>query len=284
MEINKSLFIKELHQITEKSYFKQFSNEYNINILIYRNIIEDLPEIFELKNILPKYDLSEPDFYNWSVKTMFLCKLALLTFEKRAIKNTVINGDLIIEDNKNGTLIEGNLIVNGNIIVKGKLTVVGGVHIKGYWIDTYTDIAETAIAGNLFIEKYLLSEGNLSVGGILESPSIYLSYNQGFGTILLGCNSNIFIENDHGGSWIFGKFKTNYLIFDELKLEFEKESNLEKIMQDLSKIFQSEFISEHIKFYNLYKETNDFNIKIFWKDILNEIYEKLSEKENIFLI
>lgn len=285
MKIDKQKFLEVFNDLKNAKYYNTLAKEYEIESLNLTEVVGQQADVFEIEKILPVYNLEEEDFYNWSVKTMVVAKLALKSSVDFKPENQSIEGNYKVEyEDCKPSIIYGDLIVNGNLITEGNLIVLGNVNISGYWLDRYTGIAQTVIAGNLTVGKTLLTEGNLSVGGKLNAPFVYLSYNQGFTTVIEGCNSKILIESDHSNSWIFGETKTEYYSHDELHTETEIDDNHENILNDIDKLFNNEFVTEFKPKYDKMKKSKDYDVCEASNKFLEDAYIMLAKKKKNILI
>jgi hypothetical protein len=111
----------------------------------------------------------------------------------------------------------GNLTVDGSLHVAGNLIVLGDLHVTGALTDAQG--ANVIVIGATDAENYVLTEGFFFLAKILRAPFVHLDFNQGFAKLLGGIEAKVLLENDHGGSRIFGPVEVGFLSYDELTLD-----------------------------------------------------------------
>src|SRR6185295_6149176 len=113
-------------------------------------------------------------------------------------------------------IVFGNLRVEQNLTVGGDLVVFGDLDVRGFHTDTCMEIGTITVGGDFTCNQHILTEGFLSVGGKISAPLVFFSFNQGFAKVLNGCDAQLLIESDHGGTRIFGPVNAEFVIRDEL--------------------------------------------------------------------
>jgi hypothetical protein len=245
MKIDKTKFLASVNNFVASKSYELFQKCYNIDLVKYTEPLQSKSDVFDFAEIQPVHDYAESYFFYWSVKAMMMGKFALQSCVDFTPENRIIEGDFELEYNDSFiNVFFGDLTINGNFTNKGLLLVIGNMYVNGSWVDTYMDVSNAAIAGNLIIAGTIFTEGNVSVGGKLETKLAYLSYNQGFATIMDGCFSKILLEFDHGGSAIFGDIQTQYYEYDELRTEAAIKSNPAELLKDVPALFTPEFVEE----------------------------------------
>ncbi len=257
MTIDKVKFEQALNHECQQPYFEQFATKYGRDQLDQPRLaarLAELPATFDVRDILPP--LSEATMLTWSAQTLWLTKLArAATTGAAELPELRIEGDYEPAhppgDYFAVTLIPGNLTVTGNLLAKANLVVLGSVHVHGAWVDTYMNVINCVIAGDLTVGHSLLSEGSLGVGGQLTAPFISLQYNQGVTLMLGGCQARLLIEQDHIGSKLFGPVGIPYLVINKLRLESGQPfmTDVNELLPHAAELFQPKFAAPFVDRY-----------------------------------
>jgi hypothetical protein len=153
---------------------------------------------------------------------------AMLSGDQRFEEPRFFPGDLVVEGALGlaapllpaaPTLVGGDLVVHGALHVASPLVVLGNVRAALYDDADDTGYGEASIAGDLVVARGVRSQAMLAIGGRVETPLLWLDYNQGFAKILGGCAVTVLAESDHGGSRIFGPVSARFVQHDELQTD-----------------------------------------------------------------
>ncbi len=187
-----------------------------------------------LRAFLPALDLDDPHFYFWGYRMFIHLALAAATRKPSdgsddhdddlMIDGSVrLSGEDLVLDAESGDagglLITGDLVLSrGNLKLSdgARLFVMGNLTIDGNYLDD-SEWSLVIVLGDVTITGRCLSSGEFFVGGHLECPFSYFSYNHGHCHLLGGVTSRIFIESDHGDSQVWGDVDVDFLLIDEIK-------------------------------------------------------------------
>lgn len=189
--------------------------------------------------------------------------VALWQDQPEAVDTVEQEGDLVVTE---PTIVSGNLTITGDLKTNYlpdqaiALLVLGDLHIKGNYdfqdsvvvvlgdliIDgsfrEYSDWSLTVVGGNLTVQKWLNSCGDLMVLGKTTSPILSFSYNQGQCVLHKGFDTLVFYESDHGRSLVLGPYTADFIAIDEVQGVASK-AGIEAYQQ-LSALLEPEALGE----------------------------------------